>query len=468
MIPVRGYTGCKVAVLGLGRSGLTAARALRAGGAEPIVWDDNEKSRIAADAEDFVILDLNKNSSWQDIVCLIVSPGIPHLYPAPHPIVLKAWQNGVVVDNDIGLFFRSFATQEWDNFDVMPKVICVTGSNGKSTTTALIAHLLEGSNRKVVVAGNIGRGVLDIPPAQDGTIVVLELSSYQIDLARALAPDIAVFINLSPDHLDRHNGMGGYFYAKRRLFIDGNPDRAIIGVDEIEGQFLENQLRQDAKSGDPVISVSVNSKLQNNGWSVFSRKGFLAEWRKGRQVASIDLRSMSGLLGEHNHQNACCAYAVCRSIGLAPKLIEEKLNSYVGLTHRCQTVGTFNGVMYVNDSKATNVDAAKKALLAFKNILWIVGGESKEGGVLPLKPYFNRIKKAYLIGTDVSDLIKDLSSIDFVIAGSISEAVRLASLDAEKNDVVLLAPACASFDQYENFEKRGDDFINNVMLVNRV
>ena len=467
MIPVRGYTGCKVAVLGLGRSGLTAARALRAGGAEPIVWDDNEKSRIAADAEDFVILDLNKNSSWQDIVCLIVSPGIPHLYPAPHPIVLKAWQNGVVVDNDIGLFFRSFATQEWDNFDVMPKVICVTGSNGKSTTTALIAHLLEGSNRKVVVAGNIGRGVLDIPPAQDGTIVVLELSSYQIDLARALAPDIAVFINLSPDHLDRHNGMGGYFYAKRRLFIDGNPDRAIIGVDEIEGQFLENQLRQDAKSGDPVISVSVNRKLQNNGWSVFSRKGFLAEWRKGRQVASIDLRSMSGLLGEHNHQNACCAYAVCRSIGLAPKLIEEKLNSYVGLTHRCQTVGTFNGVMYVNDSKATNVDAAKKALLAFKDILWIVGGESKEGGVLPLKPYFNRIKKAYLIGTDVSDLIKDLSSIDFVIAGSISEAVRLASLDAEKNDVVLLAPACASFDQYENFEKRGDDFINNVMLVNR-
>ncbi|MDC1412697.1 UDP-N-acetylmuramoyl-L-alanine--D-glutamate ligase [Amylibacter sp.] len=468
MIPVRGYTGCKVAVLGLGRSGLTAARALRAGGAEPIVWDDNEKSRIAADAEDFVILDLNKKSSWHDIVCLIVSPGIPHLYPAPHPIVLKAWQNGVVVDNDIGLFFRSFATQEWDNFDVMPKVICVTGSNGKSTTTALIAHLLEGSNRKVVVAGNIGRGVLDIPPAQDGTIVVLELSSYQIDLARALAPDIAVFINLSPDHLDRHNGMGGYFYAKRRLFIDGNPDRAIIGVDEIEGQFLENQLRQDAKSGDPVISVSVNSKLQNNGWSVFSRKGFLAEWRKGRQVASIDLRPMSGLLGEHNHQNACCAYAVCRSIGLAPKLIEEKLNSYVGLTHRCQTVGTFNGVMYVNDSKATNVDAAKKALLAFKNILWIVGGESKEGGVLPLKPYFNRIKKAYLIGTDVSDLIKDLSSIDFVIAGSISEAVRLASLDAEKNDVVLLAPACASFDQYENFEKRGDDFINNVMLVNRV
>ena len=466
MIPVRGYNGCKVAVLGLGRSGLTAARALRAGGAVPIVWDDNEKSRIAADAEDFVVLDLNKDSSWQDVVCLIVSPGIPHLYPLPHPIVSKAWHNGVVVDNDIGLFFRSFATQEWDNFDVIPKVVCVTGSNGKSTTTALIAHLLEGSSRDIVVAGNIGRGALDIPPAQDGTIVILELSSYQLDLARALAPDIAVFMNLSPDHLDRHNGMGGYFFAKRRLFVDGNPDRAIIGVDEIEGQFLANQLRQDAKSGDPVINVSVNKKLQNKDWSIFARKGFLSEWRKGRQVASIDLRPMSGLPGEHNHQNACCAYAVCRSIGMAPKQIEEKLISYVGLPHRCQIVGTFDGVKYVNDSKATNVDSAEKALLAFKNILWIVGGVPKDGGILPLKPYFDRIKKAYLIGNNVSNLAKDLDGLDFVNVGTVSDAVKLASSDAKVGDVVLLAPACASFDQYENFEKRGDDFINNVMMLN--
>ena len=254
------------------------------------------------------------------------------------------------------------------------------------------------------MAGNIGRGVLDIPPARDGTIVILELSSYQIDLARALAPDIAVFINLSPDHLDRHNGMGGYFSAKRRLFIDGNPDRAIIGVDEIEGQFLANQLRQDAKSGDPVISISVNKKLQKNDWSIFAKKGFLAEWRKGRQIASIDLRSMLGLPGEHNHQNACSAYAACRSIGLAPRLIEERFKTYVGLPHRCQIVGTFNGVIYVNDSKATNVDSARKALQAFKNILWIVGGEPKEGGVLPLKPYFERVKKAYLIGSKVSEL----------------------------------------------------------------
>jgi len=241
---------------------------------------------------------------------------------------------------------------------------------------------------------------------------------------------------------------------------------SIIGVDEIEGQFLANQLRQDAKSGDPVISISVNKKLQKNDWSIFAKKGFLAEWRKGRQIASIDLRSMLGLPGEHNHQNACSAYAACRSIGLAPRLIEERFKTYVGLPHRCQIVGTFNGVMYVNDSKATNVDSARKALQAFKNILWIVGGEPKEGGVLPLKPYFERVKKAYLIGSKVSELEKDFSGVDVVIAKTVSEAVRLASLDAEKDDVVLLAPACASFDQYENFEKRGDDFINNVMLIN--
>ncbi|MDE0766208.1 MAG: UDP-N-acetylmuramoyl-L-alanine--D-glutamate ligase [Amylibacter sp.] len=465
MVPVRGYTGCRVAVLGLGRSGLSAARALRAGGAEPIVWDDNEQSRIAADAEDFKILDLLKDSSWDGIVSLIVSPGIPHLYPTPHKIVSKAWDKGVVVDNDIGLFFRSYATQDWDNFEVMPKVICITGSNGKSTTTALVAHILETTKRPVVVAGNIGRGVLDIEPAIDGAIVVLELSSYQIELARALAPDIAVFINLSPDHLDRHNGMGGYFAAKRRLFIDGNPDRAIIGIDEIEGRFLANQLRQETTSGDPVISISKDKKLQTDGWSVFVRKGFLSEWRKGRQMTSIDLRPILGLPGEHNHQNACAAYGVCRSIGMAPKAIEEALYSYVGLPHRCQILGKYNGVTFVNDSKATNADAAEKALLTFSNIRWIVGGEAKGGGISSLEPYFSGVKKAYLIGSSMTAFAEQLHHIDYIKCETISNAVRLAIEDAEVGDVILLAPACASFDQYESFEARGNDFINIVEAI---
>lgn len=458
MIPVRGYQDCHVAVLGLGRSGLTAALALRAGGAIPVVWDDNEAARAKAEAEGIEVRDLSKDKSWEDVVSLIVSPGIPHLYPAPHPIVAKAWAQGVVVDNDIGLFFRSYATQDWDMFDVMPRVVCVTGSNGKSTTTALIAHILNECGRTAEMAGNIGRGVLDLEPATEGAVVVLELSSYQTDLARALAPDVAVFMNLSPDHLDRHGGMGGYFAAKRRLFIEGGPDRAVIGVDEIEGRFLANQIRQD-KTGDPVIAISSGRKLQGDGWSVFARKGFLSEWRKGRQMASIDLRDIRGLPGAHNHQNACAAYAVCRSLALAPKAIEAALKTYPGLPHRCQVLGEGAGVLFVNDSKATNVDAAEQALSAFKNIRWIVGGQAKEGGIAALAPLFDRVKKAYLIGEATTEFASQLGTTAQAQCETIDNAVAAAVKDAEPGDVILLAPACASFDQYPNFELRGEAFI---------
>ena len=235
MIPVLGYDGRKVAVLGLGRSGLAAARALQAGGAEPVCWDDGEKARALAQGEGFAIADLSRDKSWDGVVALIVSPGIAHLYPHPHPAITAARNAGVPVDNDIGLFFRSFATRDWDRFDVAPRVIAVTGSNGKSTTSALIDHILQSAGKYCQLAGNIGRGVLDLEPGQDGDVVVLELSSYQTDLARAMTPDIAVFTNLTPDHLDRHGGLGGYFAAKRRLFAEGGPDRAVIGVDEPEG-----------------------------------------------------------------------------------------------------------------------------------------------------------------------------------------------------------------------------------------
>lgn len=465
MIPVRGYKDHYVAVLGLGRSGLTAALALRAGGAIPVVWDDNETARAKAEAEGLEARDLTKDRSWEDVVSLIVSPGIPHLYPNPHPVVQMAWKHGAVVDNDIGLFFRSFATEEWDEFDIAPRVIAITGSNGKSTTTALTHHILNHVGRNSQMAGNIGRGVLDLDPAKDGDVVVLELSSYQTDLARALAPDIAVFMNLSPDHLDRHHGMGGYFAAKRRLFIEGGPDKAIIGVDEIEGQYLANQLRQDAKTGDPVIQISSGQKLQGNGWSVFARKGFLAEWRKGRQVANIDLRSIRGLPGAHNHQNACAAYAAARSLNIAPKKIEEAMQSYPGLPHRCQIVAEKNGVLYVNDSKATNIDAAEQALKAFENIRWIVGGQAKEGGISALAPLFDRVKKAYLIGEATTEFASQLGSTDQAQCETIDRAVALAATEADAGDVILLAPACASFDQYPNFELRGDAFINAVNVV---
>ncbi|MCR9115258.1 MAG: UDP-N-acetylmuramoyl-L-alanine--D-glutamate ligase, partial [Rhodobacteraceae bacterium] len=367
MIAVQGFEGHRVAVLGLGRSGLSAARALRAGGAVPVCWDDNPAARETANAEGFDIMDPSRPGALDDVACLITSPGIPHLYPEPNKAIAAALEAGVPVDNDIGLFFRSLATRDWDNFDTAPRVIAVTGSNGKSTTSALIHHVLQEAGKQAQLAGNIGRGVLDIDPPGDGGVVVLELSSYQTELARALTPDVAVFTNLTSDHLDRHGGHGGYFAAKRRLFAEGGPDRAVIGVDEDEGRFLAGQLAE-APGDDRVIRISVDRKLTGPGWSVFARKGFLSEYRKGRQAGSIDLRPIKGLPGSHNHQNACAAYAACRTLGLAPKLIEQAFHSFDGLPHRSQVIAEQDGVTFVNDSKATNVDAALMALMAFKNI----------------------------------------------------------------------------------------------------
>jgi UDP-N-acetylmuramoylalanine--D-glutamate ligase len=460
MIPVRGVEGQKIAVLGLGRSGLSAARALRAGGAEPLCWDDNLDARTKAEAEGFACREFKDPGAFDDIARLVVSPGIPHLYPAPNPVISHALTTGVPVDNDIGLFFQSFASEAWGNFDTAPRVVAVTGSNGKSTTSALIHHILEHAGRPAVLAGNIGRGVLDIDPPVDGEVVVLELSSYQTDLARSLTPDVAVFTNLSADHLDRHGGMGGYFAAKRRLFAEGGPDRAIIGVDEQEGRFLAGQLAE-GRADDRVIRVSVQQKLTGPGWQVFARKGFLAEYRKGRQVASVDLRPVTGLPGVHNHQNACAAYAACRTLGLAPKVIEAAFHSYPGLPHRSQVVGEKNGVRFVNDSKATNVDAAAKALSAFPAIRWICGGLEKEGGFDALSGPGKNVVKAYVIGREAAAFAMKLP-VDAEVCTTMEVAVAKAAAEAQPGEVVLLAPAAASFDQYDNFEKRGEDFVAQV------
>ncbi|MCL4125229.1 UNVERIFIED_CONTAM: hypothetical protein GTU68_044477 [Idotea baltica] len=421
----------QVAVLGLGRSGLSAARALRAGGAHPVCWDDNPAARATAEDEGFTCRDLAGAGAFDEVAALIVSPGIPHLYPAPNPVVAAALRAGVPVDNDIGLFFRSFATRAWDKFDSPPRVVAVTGSNGKSTTAALIHHILTEAGRPAQLAGNIGRGVLDIDPPCDGEVVVLELSSYQTDLARALTPDIAVFTNLSPDHLDRHGGLGGYFAAKRRLFAEGGPDRAVVGVDENEGEFLAGQLSEGPTDD------------------------------RGRQAGSIDLRQIAGLPGAHNHQNACAAYAACRALGLAPRVIEQALRSYPGLPHRSQIIAEADGITYVNDSKATNVDSAAKALSAFSRIRWICGGLEKEGGLAQLNASSGTVAKAYVIGREAANFAMQLD-VEAEICTTMAEAVARAMIEAEPGDTVLLAPAAASFDQYDNFEQRGDDFTANV------
>ena len=461
MIPVQGYEGHQVAVLGLGRSGLSAARALRAGAAVPICWDDNPKACAAAEAEGFEIRDLSREGAVEAVASLIVSPGIPHLYPAPNPVIAKAWEAGVPVDNDIGLFFRSLATGDWNRFGAPPKVIAVTGSNGKSTTSALLHHILDTAGRGSQLAGNIGRGVLDIDPPGDGDVVVLELSSYQTDLARALTPDLAVFTNLSPDHLDRHAGLGGYFAAKRRLFAEGGPDRAVIGVDEDEGRYIANQL-SEGPGDDRVIRISSGQKLSGPGWMVFVRKGFLSEWRKGRQVGSIDLRAITGLPGAHNHQNACAAYAAARALGVAPRQVEAGFKTFAGLPHRSQVIAEAGGVTFVNDSKATNVESALKALQAFDNIRWICGGLQKDGGLDGLAAGLPNVRKAYVIGREAEGFALQLSGIEAEACRTMEVAVARAIDEAEPGDVVLLAPAAASFDQYDNFEKRGEDFAARV------
>ncbi len=461
MIPVRGVEGQRIVVLGLGRSGRSAARAIEAGGGTALCWDDSPEAREKAATAGFSIHDVAKREAWDEIAAMIVSPGIPHLYPEPNKWIARAMAAGVPIDNDIGLFFRSLAIQEWDNFETIPRVVAITGSNGKSTTSALIHHCLGVAGTESQLAGNIGRGVLDIEPPDDGGVVVLELSSYQTELARSLTPDVAVFTNLSPDHLDRHGGIGGYFAAKRRLFSEGGPDRAVIGVDESEGVFLANQLSEGA-ADDRVIRVSVETRLEGPGWLVHARKGFLGEFRKGRQVAAIDLRSIRGLPGAHNHQNACSAYGALRSLGLAPKVIEQGFQSFEGLPHRSQIVGERAGVTFVNDSKATNADAAEKALQAFERIRWIVGGQMKDGGLAALKPHLGRVVKAYVIGRQAREVALEIADTPHEVCETMAVAVARAATEAEAGDTVLLAPAAASFDQYDNFEKRGEDFMAEV------
>jgi UDP-N-acetylmuramoylalanine--D-glutamate ligase len=458
MIPVVGYAGARVGVLGLGRSGLAVARALAAGGAVPVVWDDGAEARARAEAEGFVPEDIGRDKVLAGLAALVVSPGIPHLYPAPHRAIARALELGVPVDNDIGLFFRSLGQADWAAFDTAPRVVAVTGSNGKSTTTALIHHILTEAGRPAQMGGNIGRGVFDLDPPGDGAVVVLELSSYQTELARALTPDVAVFTNLSPDHLDRHGGIGGYFAAKARLFTLGGPDRSVIGVDEAEGRFLAGALSMGPQD-DRVIRVSAGSRLEGFGWAVFARKGFLAEWRKGRQVAAVDLRPMPGLPGAHNHQNACAAWAAARALGLAPREIEAALATFRGLPHRSQLVRERRGVRFVNDSKATNADAAARALAAFPRIRWIAGGLGKEGGIAALAPFLGSVVKAYLIGHSAREFALQLGDTPHALCETMARAVAMAAEEAEPGDTVLLAPAAASFDQYRDFEARGEDFM---------
>ncbi|MEO0992373.1 MAG: UDP-N-acetylmuramoyl-L-alanine--D-glutamate ligase [Pseudomonadota bacterium] len=454
MIIVPAYAGQRVGVLGLGRSGLATARALKAGGADPLLWDDGKAAREKAGTE-FEIGDLARPREAASLAALIVSPGVPHLYPQPHPAVTAARENGVPIDNEIGLFFAAVAAlrAEAEDDGPDPKIVCITGSNGKSTTTALLHHILDNAGRPSQMGGNIGRAALDLDPPGPGETVVLELSSYQTELARQLAPDIAVFLNLAPDHLGRHGGMGGYFAAKRRLFEAGVPEHAIIGIDEPEGLALASTTEPET-----LIRLSTAHRLKGAGWSVFMNKNHLTEWRREKQVAAVDMRGCPGLIGAHNHQNACAAYAAARALGLGPGRIEAGLASFPGLAHRMERLGEAGGITWINDSKATNASATAHALAACERIRWIAGGQAKEDGAAALAPYGDRIARAYLIGEAAERFAEELPDIPHTLVGTLEAAVAAAAAEAEPGDTVLLSPAAASFDQFPDFEARGEAF----------
>ena len=455
MIPAQNVKNTNYAILGLGRSGLSAATALKAGGASILCLDDNIKNLEIAENLGFTCT-FPEKINWNEIDVLLVSPGVPHHHPKPHIVVSAAIENGVAIDNDIGLFFRSIGSSDWAKFESIPKIIAVTGSNGKSTTSALIHHILISENRPSQLAGNIGKGVFDLEPLTDGETVVLELSSYQTEVANSLTPDVAVFTNFAPDHLERHGGIGGYYAAKKRLFTSGCPDRSVIGVDEFEGELLAQEIA-DHLHDDRVIRVSGSRKITNLGWAVFANKGFLSEYRRGKQIASLDLRKCKYLKGSHNHQNACAAYAAVRTLGIGPRSVEKALKSFTGLAHRSQYVTEISGVVFINDSKATNVDSAMKSLETFSKVRWICGGEQKEEDISRLNNALTNVEKAYVIGTNAAKFSSQISC-KFEVCNTMDIAVKNAFNDAKDGETVLLAPAAASFDQYSSFEERGRAF----------
>ena len=463
MIKLQGCSNRNYVVLGLGRSGTASVEALAASGANVICWDDDGETRSLAKAKGFQVKNPISDFNWECIDRLILSPGIPYHFPSPHPIVSSAISAGVLVDNDVGLFFQSIATKSWSTFAVLPKIIAVTGSNGKSTTASLLHHIISTLGYKVQLAGNIGRGVLDINPPSDSEVIILELSSFQIEVARTLSPDVAVFTNISSDHLERHGGFGGYFASKRRLFAEGCPDYSIIGVDELEGLQLAQELSVSTQDAS-VIRVSVKNPLRKFGWSVFCDGTKLVENQKGRQANSIDLKYFDNFVGLHSYQNAANAYAVCRVIGFSPRKVAEAMKTFTGLAHRSQKIAVFNGVTFVNDSKATNIDSAMMSLNAYNNIRWICGGEQKDGGLSRLNASTQMVKRAYIIGVEAESISKQLEC-ESVICENMKKAVEKATEDSSLGDVVLLAPAASSFDQYDNFERRGEDFIFQVERV---
>ncbi len=455
MIRVTTFKDRTVAVFGLGASGLATVRALIEGGAHVAAWDDGEAGRKAAEDAGVPLVDLS-TADWSEYAALILAPGVPLTHPEPHWTVKAAHAAGVDVIGDVELFFRERAA-------VCPTapVIAITGTNGKSTTSALVAHVLTELGIDTQLGGNIGRAVLTLDPLDEKRVYVLELSSFQIDLAPSLRPTVAVLLNVSPDHIDRHGTVEHYADVKRRL-ADAAEVTAVIGIDDPWSADIARTL--EARGGN-VRRISVGERVTNGISADEGRLYDRAPDKKERLVADLD--GIATLRGRHNWQNAAAAVA---AVSALPKAIRGKgdiaaaLRTFPGLAHRLEVVRRIGNVDFINDSKATNADSTEKALATFSgDIYWIAGGRPKAGGIKSLAYYFPRITHAYLIGESMHDFGETLDGkVPFERCGTLDVALKRAAADAlaagKEDSVVLLSPACASYDQFRNFEVRGDAF----------
>ncbi len=448
MIEVSTFKGEAVAVMGLARSGLTAAAALAAGGAFVWAWDDKEDSRRQAEHQGIPLVDLY-SCDWEKVETLVLSPGIPHTFPKPHPIAEKAIAAGVEIICDIDLLARAVPEARY---------IGLTGTNGKSTTTALVGHILKRAGHKVQVGGNIGMPVLDLERLGADGAYVLELSSYQLERMPAMALDIAVLLNITPDHLNRHGGLEGYVEAKRRIFEqtkDGGV--AIVSMEDPRSRGICMELMGEGRKR--IVPISTASRAAGG---VYVADGVLIDDIDHGAESACDLREAPALPGRHNWQNAAAAYAVARLSGIAPQVIADALADFPGLAHRQEKIRTIGKVSYFNDSKATNSDSAAKALACYRSIHWLAGGQFKEKTLGEALDYLAHVRHAYLFGDAAAKFEGELANrVALTRHANMADALAAAHRSAQSEGdpaVVLLSPACASFDQFKDFEDRGDQF----------
>ncbi len=457
MIRITSFAGQPVAVFGLARSGIASALALADGGATVACWDDGEGGRAAARQAGLAVVDLTV-ADWSVFAALVLAPGVPLTHPKPHWTVERAKAAGVPVIGDIELFFRERAKTAPE-----APVIAITGTNGKSTTTALVTHLLKAAGRDAQMGGNIGVGILALEPPAAGRVPervhVIEMSSFQIDLTPTLHPTVGILMNLSPDHLDRHGTMEHYAAVKARLVAGA--DRPVISVDDDWCHDICDRLRMSARGW--VDMLSVNGRVSNGWYAEGAVLHSRAPWA-GRFGTYATLNGIGSLRGAHNAQNALAASIACMIVGLTPDQIQAGLRSFPGLAHRMEQVGHVGRALFINDSKATNADSAEKALASFdRDIHWIIGGVMKEGGIEPLSPLFSRVAMAYLIGESSDNFARTLEGkVKYercgTLEGAVATAARDAAASAAAEPIILLSPACASYDHYKSFEHRGDHF----------